>query len=45
MRYEIRHAFVQYGADKSLQDVNFEVHDSEKIAIVNAGSSEYNKCS
>lgn len=34
MRYEIRHALVQFGADTILEDVNFEVHDKEKIAIV-----------
>ncbi len=34
MRYEIRHALVQYAADTILEDVNFEVHDNEKIAIV-----------
>lgn len=34
MRYQIRHALVQYGADTILEDVNFEVHDTEKIAIV-----------
>ena len=34
MRYQIRHALVQFGADVILQDVNFEVHDNEKIAIV-----------
>ena len=34
MRYQIRHALVQYGADTILEDVNFEVHDNEKIAIV-----------
>lgn len=34
MRYQIRHALVQYGADTILQDVNFEVRDNEKIAIV-----------
>ena len=34
MRYQIRHALVQYGADTILRDVNFEVHDKEKIAIV-----------
>lgn len=34
MRYQIRHALVQYGADTILRDVNFEVHDNEKIAIV-----------
>lgn len=26
MRYQIRHALVQYGADTILEDVNFEVH-------------------
>lgn len=34
MRYQIRHALVQYGADTILEDVNFEIHDSEKIAVV-----------
>lgn len=34
MRYQIRHALVQYGAETILEDVNFEVHDKEKIAIV-----------
>lgn len=34
MRYEIKHALVQYGGNVILKDVNFEVHDSEKIAIV-----------
>ncbi len=34
MRYQIRHALVQYAADTILEDVNFEVHDKEKIAIV-----------
>lgn len=34
MRYQIRHALVQYGADTILQDVNFEIHDNEKIAVV-----------
>lgn len=34
MRYQIRHALVQYGADTILRDVNFEIHDNEKIAIV-----------
>lgn len=34
VRYQIRHALVQYGADTILEDVNFEVHDKEKIAIV-----------
>lgn len=34
MRYQIRHALVQFAADTILEDVNFEVHDSEKIAVV-----------
>ena len=34
MRYEIRHAMVEYGADRILDDINFEIHDKEKIAIV-----------
>ena len=34
MRYQIRHALVQYAADTILEDVNFEVHDNEKIAVV-----------
>lgn len=34
MRYQIKHALVQYAADTILKDVNFEIHDKEKIAIV-----------
>lgn len=34
MRYQIRHAIVQFGADTILEDVNFEIHDNEKIAVV-----------
>ena len=34
MRYQIKHALVQYGADTILEDVNFEIHDTEKIAVV-----------
>lgn len=34
MRYQIKHALVQYAADTILQDVNFEIHDKEKIAVV-----------
>lgn len=34
MRYQIKHALVQYAADTILEDVNFEIHDREKIAIV-----------
>ncbi len=34
MRYQIRHALVQYGGDTILEDVNFEIRDREKIAVV-----------
>ena len=34
MRYQIRHALVQYGADIIIEDVNFEIRDKEKIAVV-----------
>ncbi len=34
MRYQIRHALVQYGADTIIEDVNFEIRDKEKIAVV-----------
>lgn len=34
MRYQIRNAIVSFGADTILNCVNFEIHDSEKIAIV-----------
>ena len=34
MRYQIKHAIVRYGADTILEDVNFEIRDTEKIAIV-----------
>lgn len=34
MRYQIKHALVQYAADTILEDVNFEIHDHEKIAVV-----------
>lgn len=34
MRYQIKHALVQYGANTILEDVNFEIHDHEKIAVV-----------
>lgn len=34
MRYQIRHALVQYGGDTILEDVDFEIRDKEKIAIV-----------
>ena len=34
MRYQIRNAIVQFAADTILKCVNFEIHDTEKIAIV-----------
>ena len=34
MRIRISHANVQFGGDVILQDINFEVRDNEKIAIV-----------
>lgn len=34
MRYQIKHAIVAYAANEVLHDVNFEVHDTEKIALV-----------
>ena len=34
MRYQIRHALVQYDAETIIEDVNFDIHDHEKIAIV-----------
>ena len=34
MRYQIRHAIVRYGADTILEDVNFDIKDTEKIAVV-----------
>ena len=34
MRYQIKHAIVAYAADVILEDVNFEIRDTEKIAIV-----------
>lgn len=34
MRIRISHANVQFGSDVILQDINFEVRDNEKIAIV-----------
>ena len=34
MRYQIRHAIVKYAADLILEDVNFEIHDTEKIAVI-----------
>lgn len=34
MRYQIRNALVQYGADTIIEGVNFEIHDHEKIAVV-----------
>ena len=34
MRYQIKHAIVRYGADTIIEDVNFEIHDKEKVAVV-----------
>ena len=34
MRYQIKHALVQYAANTILEDANFEIHDREKIAVV-----------
>lgn len=34
MRYQIRHAIVKYAADIILEDINFEIHDTEKIAMI-----------
>ena len=34
MRYQIKHANVMYAADTILEDINFEIRDTEKIAIV-----------
>jgi len=34
MRYRIKHALVQYDGETILEDVNFEIHDKEKIAVV-----------
>lgn len=39
MRYQIRHAKVQLGGDVILEDVNFEIHDKEKVAIVGRNGS------
>ena len=32
MRYQIRHADVEYGAYKILNDINFEIHDKETVS-------------
>ena len=34
MRYQIRHAIVKYAADTILEDVNFEIRDNEKVAVI-----------
>ena len=34
MRYQIKHAIVKYAADTILEDVNFEIRDNEKVAII-----------
>lgn len=33
MRYQIKHGIVKYAADTILDDINFEIRDSEKIAV------------
>lgn len=33
MRYQIRNAKVQFGADTILNSVNFEIHDTEKLQL------------
>ena len=45
MRYKISHALVQFGGDVILRDVNFEVHDKEKIAIVGRNGCGKTTCS
>ena len=32
MRYRIQHGYVQFGADVILENIDFEIHDREKIA-------------
>ena len=34
MRYRIQHGYVQFGADVILENIDFEIHDREKIAVV-----------
>lgn len=34
MRYQIKHAVVKYAADTILEDVNFEIRDNEKVAVI-----------
>ena len=34
MRYQIKHGIVKYAADTILDDINFEIRDSEKTVIV-----------
>lgn len=41
MRYQIRHALVLYAADTILEDVNFEIHDKEKIAVVGQANQPF----
>ncbi len=39
MKLMIKGALVQYGADTILNNVNFEIHDNEKIAVVGRNGS------
>lgn len=34
MKYQIKHAVVKYAADTILEDVNFEIRDNEKVAVI-----------
>ena len=34
MRYRIQHGYVQFGADVILENIDFEIHDREKIAVI-----------
>lgn len=34
MRYQIKHAVVKYAADTILEDINFEIRDNEKVAVI-----------
>ena len=44
MRYQIRHARVQFGGDVILRDINFEVHDREKLRLWDATAVERQPC-
>jgi len=34
MRYQVRHGILKYGADTIIENIDFEIHDKEKIAVV-----------